>query len=129
MEERARGGRLRAANRWKDWYRERWQQACELLREREEEYAVELQAREEELARVRRTIEVTQPQPAGPSRPSSPAPPADVPEPDDVPAPRPLSVAEQQAVELGLGGPCWWEDLPERRARHEARRRDRYRTV
>jgi hypothetical protein len=42
---------------------------------------------------------------------------------------RRLSVAEQQAVMLGLTGPCWWEDSPEKRARDEARRRDRYRTV
>jgi hypothetical protein len=52
--------------------------------------------------------------------------PADVAEPDDVPAARPLSVYEQQALELGLGGPCWWEDSPEKRARDEARRRARF---
>jgi hypothetical protein len=72
---------------------------------------------------------VTQPATFGvePPRQSPLAQPVDVPEPGQPAgasqAPSGLSVAEQQAAELGLGGPCWWEDTPERRARHEARRR------
>jgi hypothetical protein len=103
-------------------YRRKQQEARELLREQEEKWTAILTRQEEELQRVRRTIAVTQPQPAPPSRQ-----PADVPERGDVPAaPRGLSVAEQQAVELGHGGPCWWEDSREKRARDEARRRARF---
>jgi hypothetical protein len=95
-------------------YRRKQQEARELLREQEEKWTAILMRQEEELERLRRTIAVTQPQPAPPSRQ-----PADVPEPGDVPAaPRGLSVAEQ-AVELGFGGPCWWEDSPEKRVRDE----------
>jgi hypothetical protein len=92
--------------------------------------------REQELVRVRRSIEAAQahaPEAPSPSSQRPPAQPADVPEPEQsagASQPRPgLSVAEQQAAALGLGGPCWWEDTPERRARHEARRRARYRHV
>ena len=104
---------------------------------RRQEVRALLHEREEELARVRRSIEAAQanaPEPVPPWR-QSPAPQPDVPEPDgaaDASASHPppgLSVYEQQAAALGLGGPCWWEDSPERRARHEARERDRYRAV
>jgi hypothetical protein len=108
-EERARGGRLRAANRWKHWYRQRWQEAVAQLRKREEE-----------LARVRRTVEhVSRSRSAAPSPPAVHASHA-----------RPgLSVAEQQAFELGLTGPPWWADEEALNARREARRRDRFRPV
>jgi hypothetical protein len=128
-EERARGGRTRQLERWKDWYRQRWQEVGALLREREEERTAELHEREEELERVRRTIEVTQPEPVPPSRRSPQPEPDIVPEPEqpagESQAPSGLSVYEQQAARLGLGGPCW-EDAPEKRARDEARRRDRF---
>jgi hypothetical protein len=41
-------------------------------------------------------------------------------------APRGLPVYEQWALDKGLGGPTMWEDSPERRARDEARRRQRF---
>ena len=81
---------------------------------------------------MRRSIEAAQehaPEPTPPSWQSPPEQPDIAREPDDLPAPRGLSVYEQQALELGLGGPCWWEDSPEKRARDEARRRDRYQTM
>lgn len=74
---------------------------------------------------MRHTIEVTQPQPASQARPSPQ--PADVPEPDDPPpAPRPLSVAEQDALDRGLTGPPWWADREALDARYEARQRRRF---
>jgi hypothetical protein len=121
-DERARGGRTRQANRWKAWYRDRWQELRELLDEREEE-----------LARVRRSIEAAQahaPEPAPPSWQRPPAQPADVPEPEQpADAPQPLSrlsVAEQDALDRGLTGPCWWQDDEVLDARREARRRARF---
>jgi hypothetical protein len=99
------------------------------LREQEQEFSTILMRQEQELERVRRTVAATQPQPAPPSWQSPPAQPADLPKPDDVPAPRPLSVAEQDAIDRGLTGPPWWADREALDARYEARRRVRYQTM
>jgi hypothetical protein len=83
--ERGRGGLVRLVRLYKRKHKE----ARVLLREREKE-----------LARVRRTIGVTRPEPVPPSQP------AGVPEPEQPAgasqAPSRLSVAEQDAIDLGV---------------------------
>jgi hypothetical protein len=103
--ERAKGGYMAAIRTW---------------RRKHEEAVAKLREREEELARVRRTVEhVSGAQPAAPSQRATHASHA-----------RPgLSVAEQQAFERGLTGPPWWADHEALDARREARRRDRFRPV
>jgi hypothetical protein len=91
-----------------------------LYKRKHEEARVLLREREKELARVRRTIGVTRPEPVPPSQP------AGVPEPEQPAsasqAPSRLSVAEQDAINWGLTGPPWWADHEALDARREARR-------
>lgn len=123
LAERGRGGLVRLVR----LYRGKYEQAEARVVRLAEQFDARLREREEELARLRRTVEhVSRPEPVAPSRQVPPAQPADVPAAGASQARSGLSVAEQDAINRGLTGPPWWADTEALDARREARRRARF---